>query len=518
MIHAVKKPCEINLTQLNTFMHRIKFFQLQLLMLLTGLANAQDGGQLYTTYCSACHGPDGKGVGGQFPALAGSAWVEGDAGRAVKVVLHGLHGKVEVEGRTFNLEMPPQGMVLSDEHIAAILSYVRTSWGNSEELVTAKFVNEVRSAHADRKGPWTAEELQKLHPLRASKPMIDGLEMSYYKGAWNKIPDFASLKPEKTESIASGVIEVPKELSGDGFGLVWEGEITAPKQGIYQFLLAADDGARIMIDGNEIARVDGVGPMTGQRMKAGNVKLTEGAHALRLEYFEASGQQGVALAWNGPGLGNWRNLTAIAPHSIKKPLLLQAANGRASIYRNFIAGTSARAIGIGFPGALNLAYSADRFGVELIWTGDFISGARHWTERGLGAEAPAGTQLAKLTNSLALPQGAKFRGYKLDKAGNPTFSVQVAEQTFQDSWRPVGSASSPALRRELVVSGDGAPLEVLIAENLECSALGGGKFGLGSALTLQVENATPEVRAGKVYLKVAPGKQVAITYHWKSSI
>lgn len=102
---------------------------LPILIALTAAGLAQDGGQLYTTYCSACHGADGKGAtGGQFPPLAGSPWVQGDPNRAIKIVLHGLNGPVEVAGRTYNLEMPPQGAAIPDDQLAAILTHVRASW------------------------------------------------------------------------------------------------------------------------------------------------------------------------------------------------------------------------------------------------------------------------------------------------------------------------------------------------------------------------------------------------------
>jgi mono/diheme cytochrome c family protein len=171
--------------------------------------HAQDGGQLFTLYCSACHGADGKGAtGGAFPPLAGSPWVLGDAARAVKVVLHGLHGEVEVDGRTFNLEMPPQGGVLPDDQIAAILTHVRSSWGNQAEKVTPEFVKATRDATADRKTPWTAPELLKLHPLPASKPPIDNLLSQVYPGEWQKLPDFSTLKPGNIEEEHDGKISL----------------------------------------------------------------------------------------------------------------------------------------------------------------------------------------------------------------------------------------------------------------------------------------------------------------------
>ncbi len=137
---------------------------------------AQDGQQLYTLYCSACHGTDGKGAtGGTFPPLSESPWVSGDADRAVKVVLYGLQGRVDVLGKTYNLEMPPQGAVLPDDQVAAILTYVRSAWGNQSSAVTADFVKAVRAANADRKTAWTAEEILKLHPLPLEKTVLTNL-------------------------------------------------------------------------------------------------------------------------------------------------------------------------------------------------------------------------------------------------------------------------------------------------------------------------------------------------------
>ena len=105
-------------------------------------ATAQDGGQLYATYCAACHADDGKGAtGGQFPPLAGSPWVKGTADRMIMTVLHGITGPVEVLGKTYNLEMPPQGAVLADDAIAAIATAgaSTTSTGYNPTFTTAGF-------------------------------------------------------------------------------------------------------------------------------------------------------------------------------------------------------------------------------------------------------------------------------------------------------------------------------------------------------------------------------------------
>ena len=122
-------------------------------------AAAQSGEQIYTTRCAACHQADANGLPNMFPPLAGSEWVNGDAGRAIKILLHGLEGDVEVKGETFNGVMPPWGAAMSDSEIAAVLTYVRSHFGNKSDAVTAAQVAKLRAATASRKTPWTVKEL-----------------------------------------------------------------------------------------------------------------------------------------------------------------------------------------------------------------------------------------------------------------------------------------------------------------------------------------------------------------------
>jgi len=478
--------------------------------------HAQDGGQLFTLYCSACHGADGKGAtGGQFPPLVGSPWVLGEAARPVKVVLHGLHGPVEINGRSFNLEMPPQGGFLPDDQVAAILTFVRSSWGNKADAVTAEFVRATRDAHADRKSAWTAEELLKLHPLPDSVPPIANLLSQVYEGQWQDLPDFASLHASNIEEEHDGRISLKKAGFTDHFGMVWRGELTAPESGEFTFRLDADDGARVLIDGKEIVRIAGNGAMDGSRMKDGKIPLSAGVHKLQVEFYENYGREGITLAWRGPGIPAWRNLSETPLEQGREPIPVGPKDGRAVFYRNFIAGTTPRAIGVGFPDGVNLAYSADHLAPELIWTGAFIDGSRHWIDRGQGNQPPAGKQVVKLSASAALPEEARFRGYKLDPAGNPTFSVQVGKQYLLDTWKPAGSADIPAFLRLLSVQGQGSPVELLLAEKLPLQRSGDGQFNLGSDLVLRAEGATPEARDGKVFLKLVPGQTATLTYRWK---
>jgi len=118
-----------------------------------------DGKQVYATTCAACHQATGEGVAGVFPPLAGSEWVTGDEAKLARIILHGVTGPIEVAGETFNGMMPPWGPTLKDPDIAAVLTYVRSAWGNKAAPVTAAKVAAIRAATSSRTTPWTAAEL-----------------------------------------------------------------------------------------------------------------------------------------------------------------------------------------------------------------------------------------------------------------------------------------------------------------------------------------------------------------------
>jgi glucose/arabinose dehydrogenase len=94
-----------------------------------------EGAQLYGRYCASCHQANGKGDGTRFPPLAGSEWVTGDKKRLIQVVVHGLSGPITVNGVGYNEAMPANGY-LNDRQLAAILSYIRKSWGNDAGFIT----------------------------------------------------------------------------------------------------------------------------------------------------------------------------------------------------------------------------------------------------------------------------------------------------------------------------------------------------------------------------------------------
>jgi len=447
---------------------------------------AQDGAQLYGLYCSACHGEDGKGAtGGAFPPLAGSDWIEGNPERSIAIVLKGLNGPVEVSGKTYNLEMPPQGEVLGDDQISAILNYVNTSWGNSGGKVSAAMVQAARVKFAKRTEHWSAPELLKLFPLEKKETALKNLISRVYKGQWSELPDFSKLSAENVEEEHDGILDVKDSGMKDNFGMVWEGEFVAPEDGKYTFALDADDGARLLVHGRVICEVKGIGAMDGKRASRAKPKLSKGTHPIRIEYFTGKGTQALSLKWVLSGKKNWQWLSKPDTAQVRWPSIPLAPNdGRTAIYRNFIEGTTPRAIGFGFPGGLNLAYSADHLAPELLWAGKFIDAGRHWTNRGQGNQPPSAEKVITLTRERYLPAEASFKSYALDAMGNPTFNIGIGDQLFSDSWKP---GTIGTLIRTLSLSG-GEPV----------------KIPLGNAEVTGAEEVT-----------VVPGKPTTVTYRLK---
>jgi mono/diheme cytochrome c family protein len=124
---------------------------------------AAQGKRVYESVCGICHGVDGNGKPGQAPPLAGSEWVVTKGiNRLARIPLQGLTSTIKVKGQEWNLNMAAMGAALSDDDLAAVLTYIRTSWGNKASEVTADDVKKVRAEVSKAPQPMSGEQLLKL--------------------------------------------------------------------------------------------------------------------------------------------------------------------------------------------------------------------------------------------------------------------------------------------------------------------------------------------------------------------
>ena len=134
---------------------------------LTTFTRAQDaaadqvaeGKKNYMMICIACHQPTGTGLPAVFPPIAKTPYVNGAPERFAAIILKGNAGPFTIDGKPFNQIMPGQEGALTDEKIAAVMTFVRANFGNTAGPVAPEVVAAARKKFADRTTPWTQPEL-----------------------------------------------------------------------------------------------------------------------------------------------------------------------------------------------------------------------------------------------------------------------------------------------------------------------------------------------------------------------
>jgi cytochrome c553 len=132
------------------------------------------------------------------------------------------------------------------------------------------------------------------------------------------------------------------------------------------------------------------------------------------------------------------------------------------VYRNFIAGAGARAIGVGYPEEVNIAFDAELCRLALLWQENFIDASRHWTGRGQGFEAPLGENLLELPEAIVFSKNAvpdqwtktkgpgspQFKGYRFDAKRRPIFVYQLDDVEIEDQPIPFLDDGQPLIIRK----------------------------------------------------------------------
>jgi mono/diheme cytochrome c family protein len=133
------------------------------------------GSKIYSAKCNGCHGSDAKGNGSTFPSLVGSKWVLGETERFAMIILNGLQGPVS-NGTTYGV-MPPQGIGMTPEDLAGIMTYVRNNFGNAVGDVVstdmAKTAIDISAARKNAGSMATGAELEADHVKTLAGEKLD---------------------------------------------------------------------------------------------------------------------------------------------------------------------------------------------------------------------------------------------------------------------------------------------------------------------------------------------------------
>lgn len=133
------------------------------------------------------------------------------------------------------------------------------------------------------------------------RPKHPNMKFSAYHGSWDKMPDFDQLQPESA-GVSHG-LDIGVALRDENIGIRFDGFLPIEKAGKYSFRLASDDGSLLYINGKKVIDNDGV---HGVEAIEGSIRLSEGSHAIRVEFFEKGGGEELTLDWAGPGVESGR--------------------------------------------------------------------------------------------------------------------------------------------------------------------------------------------------------------------
>ena len=125
--------------------------------------------------CAGCHQPTGAG-GAAAPPLAGSAWAMGSTAALSQIILHGVTGPITVAGKEYNFAGGMQSMeqgVGGAKNLAALMTYVRNSWGNQGSIVSIEMAKNALELAKGRSGQTTAQELKANYDM-----MLEGAELA----------------------------------------------------------------------------------------------------------------------------------------------------------------------------------------------------------------------------------------------------------------------------------------------------------------------------------------------------
>ncbi len=518
-------------------------------------------GRLTYQSCVACHGPDGKGVKAgdleMAPSLHESAFILGNQPDLLTAIV--LKGIIKADNKYVQAMLALEA-ALNDEQIAALIAYLTSEFGGERRSVKPNAVAKWRKEYAARTSPWKRSDLEEMLREATAPKLLSNVKYSLHYGEWKKLPDFSSLKPAATGELPCNEISLePAKNHKHGFGMVFDADLTIPESGEYVFSLTSDDGSALIIDGETVVGNDGIHTARTAGMKEA---LEAGNHTLQVQYFDGGGHRSLSLSVKGPGklgtfwLSTEREQSKKAAQSYD-PIFLTAANpGEAIVHRAFLPDALPRAIGVGYPGAVNLVWDADVLNLAYVYRGEFMDASPHWNGRGSGS-TPLGVDRVKIAHGLpfqvlesldepwipfsttkvkyerdtADPQKEitinvkhpdyQFTGYRLDEKRFPTFLYRYRALTITDAFAPEEIDGVTSIVRTLTTSGDADDnIYFRIAEtgpqtkSDDWIDAGGVKVRVSGA-----EPVTRKVGTGNETLVPISGETtLTITYRWPSPL
>jgi alpha-L-fucosidase len=158
----------------------------------------------------------------------------------------------------------------------------------------------VASFHNGRRvSPVASMSVTKVEPIRAQPigGLLAGLHTAAYKGDWDRVPDFSTLKPLRTGTAQRIELE-PSKKPEEQIAHLYSGFINVPSDGVYSFALTSDDGSKLWVDGKVVVDNDG---LHSSETKTGQIALAKGPHIIAVGWFNKTGGAALHLEWAKAG-------------------------------------------------------------------------------------------------------------------------------------------------------------------------------------------------------------------------
>lgn len=264
------------------------------------------------------------------------------------------------------------------------------------------------------------------------------------------LPDFDTLQLVKEGSTDSLVYS---KLGGreEHFAYQFTGQLEVPKAGDYLFSLFSDDGSQLFIDGKMKADHDGKHAYVAKNTL---VSLTEGTHDFRLTYFNGSGDQGLALVYEGPEMRKQGLLSRVRVQKQSDREILEVTpEEMPEMVRSFVMHQGEKlthVMSVGDPRGVHYSVDLRRGALLQFWRGGFADVRDMWYQRGqpqllrplaMAIPVNAGQLAAELSNADApypseQDDKLKMKAYDLNEAGEPVFQYSIGGTLVSDHYRP----------------------------------------------------------------------------------
>ncbi|CAN5859854.1 hypothetical protein BH24ACI4_BH24ACI4_28480 [soil metagenome] len=307
---------------------------------------------------------------------------------------------------------------------------------------------------------------------------LSNLQYRAYKGAFQNLAA-ATSGPPVHEGAAEGISSLPAGAT-DRFALEFDGVVSVPATGRYLFDMGLDwidndphftgravGGGRLTIGGREVLVHGGM-----DASAVGEIQLEAGDHPVTLVYYKnrSSNRSGVSLIAEGPGVERHPlHAAGVTPVAVKELIAVDPAR-EPVVLRSFVehnGSSHVQAASIGDPAGVHYAYDLGQGALLYGWRGPFVETTDMWHSRGdrqlalpRGSLVPlsASPDLAVLAEAnlpwpdyAAVGRPYRFRGYRLDDVGRPTFAYQLGGVEIEDRIRPAENGTS--LHREIRARG-----------------------------------------------------------------